>query len=304
MADTVAQLDVRGVYNILATPFTEIGDVDVASIRSLVEGVLASGVDGLTVLGVAGEAHKLTVEERSLVAEEVIKVTNGRVPVIVGASYNDLSVAVTAIRDAANGGAAGVMVAPPKGSTAGSELTEYYRRIADDGGLPIVLQDYPAATGVSLTPEEMADLLAAVPQITTIKLESLPTPVRIAKTLGLVPQGTAIVGGMGGMYLLDELRHGAAGTMTGFSYSEALRDIYGAWRDGNVDVAKSTYAKYLRLLVFEGQVGVGLAIRKELLRRRGFIAHAGLRSPGDQLDDLTAADLTELLADLGLSPNG
>ena len=77
-----------------------------------------------------------------------------------------------------------------------------------------------------------------------------------------------------------------------------------AWMTGNVDAAKATYTAFLRLLVFEGQSGIGLAIRKELLRRRGFIAHAGLRLPGDQLDDLTAADLTELLADLGLTPTG
>lgn len=220
---------------------------------------------------------------------------------IVGASYDDVSVAVAATQEAARSGAAGVMVAPPKGSKAGTELTEYFRRIADDGGLPIVLQDYPAVTGVSLTPEDMAELLIAVPRITTIKLESLPTPVRIAKTLELVPPGSTIVGGMGGMYLLDELRHGAAGTMTGFSYPEALRDIWAAWRSGDIDTAKTTYTRFLRLLVFEGKTGIGLAIRKESLRRRGFIAHADLRPPGAELDDRTAADLTELLVDLGLS---
>lgn len=299
-----ARCGVEGVYNILATPFTETGEVDVASIGSLVEGVLSTGVDGLTVLGVAGEAHKLSVGERSLVAGEAIKAADGRVPVIVGASYSDLSTAVTATREAARSGAAGVMVAPPKGSKAGPEMTDYYRRIADDGGLPIVLQDYPAATGVSLTPQEMADLLTAVPLITTIKLESLPTPVRMARTLELLPPGSTVVGGMGGMYLLDELRHGAAGTMTGFSYPEALCDIYAAWKAGDADAAKAVYTTFLRLLVFEGQSGIGLAIRKELLRRRGFIAHAGVRLPGDQIDDLTAADLTELLADLGLTPNG
>jgi 4-hydroxy-tetrahydrodipicolinate synthase len=106
---------------------------------------------------------------------------------------------------------------------------------------------------------------------------------------------------MGGMYLLDELRHGAAGTMTGFAYSEALVEICRAWAAGDRETAKATYTRYLRLLVFEQQAGIGLAIRKEVLRRRGFIANGTLRQPGQPLDEMTADDLTELLSDLKLT---
>ena len=290
----------RGVFNILATPFSSTLEVDPGSIRSLVDGVLSTGVDGVTILGVAGEAHKLSAEERTLVVATAVEAVNERVPIIVGASHNDTASVIQAGTEARKLGAAGLMIAPPKGATAGKALTAHYRDIADSVGLPIVLQDFPAANGVDLSPQDMAELVAAVPLIGTIKLESLPTPARVAQTFALLPVGRTILGGMGGMYLLDELRHGAAGTMTGFAYSETLIDIYRAWTDGDRAAATATYTRFLRLLVFEQQAGVGLAIRKEILRRRGFITDGAIRPPGQQLDDLTAADLTELLDDLDL----
>lgn len=291
----------RGVFNILTTPFTAELDVDTKSITSLVDGVLSTGIDGITVLGVAGEAHKLSTEERSQVVATAVEAVGGRVPIVVGASHSETAAVVRAGVEARDLGAVGLMIAPSKGMTPGPALTAHYKEIADIVGLPIVLQDFPAASGVDLSPRDMADLASAVPLITTIKLESLPTPGRTAQTLEFLPPDRTVLGGMGGMYLLDELRHGAAGTMTGFAYSEALVEICRAWTNGDREAAKATYTRYLRLLVFEQQAGIGLAIRKEVLRRRGFIANGALRQPGQPLDDLTADDLTELLSDLKLT---
>lgn len=290
----------RGVYNILATPFTAELNVDVKSITSLVDGVLSTGVDGVTVLGVAGEAHKLTDEERSRVVSATVDAIGGRVPLYVGASHSDAAAVIRAGVEARGLGAAGLMIAPTKGMRPGPKLTAHYQDIADNVGLPIVLQDFPTASGVHLSPRDLADLVAAVPLITTIKLESLPTPERMAQTLALLPPDRTILGGMGGMYLLDELRHGSAGTMTGFAYSEALVDICRAWAQGDRDTAEATYTRYLPVLTFEQKTGVGLAIRKEILRRRGFIASGALRQPGQPLDDPTANELTNLLTDLQL----
>lgn len=287
-----------GVFNILATPFTAELDVDTRSITSLIEGVLSTGVDGITVLGVAGEAHKLSASERSQVVSTTVEAVAGRRPIVVGASHSDTAAVVRAGTEARDLGAIALMISPAKGMRPGPELTTHYQEIADRVGLPIVLQDFPTASGVDLTPGEMAGLVSAVPLITTIKLESLPTPGRVAQTLGLLPPDRTVLGGMGGMYLLDELRHGAAGTMTGFAYPEALVEIYRAWTKGDREAAKTIYTRYLRLLVFEQRAGVGLAIRKEILRRRGFIANGVLRQPAQPLDGLTADDLTELLHDL------
>jgi 4-hydroxy-tetrahydrodipicolinate synthase len=77
---------IRGVYNILPTPFDESGAVDEASLRRLVDFVIGTDVDGLTILGFLGEAAKLSEAERVLVIDVSLEATAGRVPVIVGAT--------------------------------------------------------------------------------------------------------------------------------------------------------------------------------------------------------------------------
>ncbi|HET9014474.1 MAG TPA: dihydrodipicolinate synthase family protein [Thermomicrobiaceae bacterium] len=291
----------RGVYHILSTPFTPDGALDDASLGRLVDAVVDLGVDGITPLGVAGEAQKLTDAERRRVVEVVIQTVAGRVPVVVGTSRDGTDATVAASREAEALGAAGVMVAPPTFVGAGPALTAHYRRVAEAVSVPLVLQDYPPVNGVSLSPRAMAELVAAVPAITTIKLEDPPTGLRIAQTLALLEGSPAtIIGGMGGTYFLEELRRGSSGTMTGFAYPEVLVAIWRSWRDGDRAAAASLYHRYLPLLLFEGQPKLGVAVRKEILRRRGLIAHAAVRQPATTLDEGTADLLAETLRELGI----
>jgi 4-hydroxy-tetrahydrodipicolinate synthase len=294
---------IRGVYNILTTPFHDDGSLDEASLRRLVEASIAAGVDGITALGVAGEAHKLLEDERRRVVELVIEVNAGRVPIVVGASRDATETTVAACREAEEAGAAGVMVAPPTFVQPGPGLTKHFQAIAERVGIPICLQDFPPVNGVTMTPRQMAELVQAVPAITTIKLEDPPTPQRIAQTLALI-EGlpTTIVGGSGGVYFLNELRRGSFGTMTGFAYPEALVEIWQAWERGDRRRAAAVYYGWLPLLVFEGQPKLGVAIRKEILRRRGLVESAHVRRPGPQLDPGTADDLTETLDAVSRQP--
>jgi len=289
-----------GVYNILTTPFRPDGAVDGDSLRRLTEGVVAAEVDGITVLGVAGEAQKLSAAERDHVVTSVLEVAGGRVPVFVGASQEGSDTTIAASRAAERAGAAGVMIAPPTFLPPGPGLTEHLTRIAEAISIPIILQDYPPVNGVTMSPQAMAELVGAVPAITTIKLEGTPTPQRTAQTLALTGDRATVLGGLGGMYLLDELRRGASGTMTGFAYPEVLVEIWRAWRVGDRTGAADVYARYLPLLVFEGQPGVGLAIRKEVLRRRGLIDNATVRHPGPRIDQGILEDLEETLSRLHL----
>ena len=291
----------QGVYNILATPFQPDESLDEASLAGLVRGTVEAGVDGITVLGVAGEAQKLTAAERLRVVEVVMREVGGRLPVFVGASQDGTSATIDAARAAALAGAAGVMVAPPTFLQPGPALTEHYRRLAEAVELPIVLQDYPPVNGVTMSPRQLADLCQAVPAITTVKLEGTPTPQRTAQTLASAPKGVTVLGGLGGMYLLDELRRGASGTMTGFAFPEVLIRIWKAWKAGDRLGAAEAYERHLPLLVFEGQPSVGLAIRKEILRRRGLIEYATVRHPGPGLDAGILADLDEVLGRLQLT---
>lgn len=286
-----------GVYTILTTPFLADGRLDEASLRRLVAASLAAGVDGVTALGVAGEAHKLTEGERRRVVELTIEKVAGRIPVVVGASRESTEATIEACREAERAGAAGVMIAPPTFVQPGPALTRHFARIGEATTLPITLQDFPPVNGVTMSPADMAALVTAAPSIVTVKLEDPPTPQRIAQLVELLGEReTTVVGGSGGLYLLDELRRGASGTMTGFAYPEVLVRIWRAWRDGDRAAASEAYYRYLPLLVFEGQPKVGVAIRKEILRRRGLVETVLVRQPGPQLAPGIADDLRETLA--------
>lgn len=291
----------RGVYTILTTPFTPDGELDESSLRRLLEATVGMGIDGITILGVAGEAQKLTAAERRRVVRITMAVTAGRVPILVGTSHDGTDATITASREAMEAGATGFMIAPPTFVPPGPVLTEHYQRIARAVPLPIVLQDFPPVNGVTLSPRAMAELVDAVPAIATIKLEDTPTPQRVAQTLALLGDRPAtILGGLGGVYLLDELRRGSSGTMTGFAFPEVLVAVWRAWQAGDRLGASKIYYRYLPLLVFEGQPRIGLAVRKELLRRRGLIASAATRHPGPKLDAGSAAALDETLAFLDM----
>lgn len=290
----------EGIFNVLVTPFTEEGEVDEDSLRELIEFLLARGVDGFTALGVAGEAAKLSREERELVTEVVLDAAAGRVPVVVGTSHNTTSETVDASVASQEAGVKGIMVAPPKGLQPGDGLTEHFKTVGQAVEIPIILQDYPAATGVTMSPRQMAHLVDAVPAISTIKLEGTPTAYRMAETQPLLRHGCTVMGGMGGLYFFDELRRGSRGIMTGFAYPEGLVGIWRAWCQGNRDEAMRLYYKHLPMLVFEGQPDIGLSIRKETLRRRGLIRSAKLRSPAIELTEDLAADLSEVSRFLGL----
>ena len=298
-----AQSDVDGlvgVYNILSTPFTDSGELDMESLRTLTAATVEMGVDGITVLGVAGEAQKLLDDERRAVMTTVIEVVAGRIPVIVGVSRDGTTATIAACLEAQEAGAMGVMVAPPTFVQPGPGLTQHFVAIGDAIAIPIILQDFPIANAVTMSPQQMADLVHAVPRISTIKLEDAPTPLRISQTLALLPEHVSIVGGLGGMYLLDELRRGSSGTMTGFAYPEALIDIVRAWDDDDAERAEQIFYSFLPLLMFEGQPKLGVAIRKEILRRRGLIASNHVRRPGPVLDPGIADDLSATLRYMGL----
>ena len=293
-------MTLEGVHHVLCTPFDRDGSIDVASLRRLTDTVIGLGVDGLTVLGVMGEAHKLTGAERSRVLDTVFEVNAGRVPVVVGASHNGTAVAVAAARDAVARGADAVMVAPPTFLGAGEALTEHLRQIANESGATIVLQDYPVATGVDLPLEAIVTLLEAVPAISCIKLEAPPTGSRSAALLARAGRPVTILGGLGGLYLMDELRHGTNGTMTGMAFPEVLRDIWVSWQAGKTDQAVAQHARVLPLLVADSQPSLGLSVRKHVWVRRGVIACPDIRSPGERLTPLDLQGLEQTMDIVGL----
>ncbi len=292
----------EGIYVIVSTPFDERARIDEESFATLLDATVRAGVQGITILGVAGEAPRLDDAERERLTVVAMRAVEGRIPVIVGVSHDGTDVTIERTRAAQAAGAAGVMIAPPNFSKVGKGLIEHYRRIGAEGGLPIVLQDYPPVNGVSMSPQFMAELVGAVPEVVTIKLEDIPTGARMRQTAAALPAGRiTFQGGLSGVWLLDELRAGASGAMTGFPYPEILVEIWQSFRSGDQEQAAALYYRYLPLMLLDGQSGTGVAARKEVQVRRGQIKHAVVRAPGLTLDARAKQDLHTLLDTLELA---
>jgi 4-hydroxy-tetrahydrodipicolinate synthase len=295
----------RGVYVITATPFAESGVIDWASVDSMIEFYLAHRVTGLTILGMMGEAAKLTEEESAAVIRHTLDRVAGRVPVVVGVSGSSLPQLKSLAALAMGEGASAVMVAPTTGLRTDDQIAAYVRTVCDAlGDTPVVYQDYPPTTGVWLGASLWTRLVNAHPQLVMLKAEDTPgldklSAIRRAEAEGVMPRRSITVGN-GGIFLPQSLQRGADGIMTGFSYPEMLVEVYERYLRGDVDGAEDCYDRYLPLVSYEQQPGYGLAVRKEVLRRRGAIAHASTRAPGPRLTAVDHAELDRLLARLAI----
>lgn len=288
-----------GVFSIMPTPFDEQHRVDVESLRALTEFQIKAGVAGLTILGILGEYQKLTEAERDLVTRTIVEQVKGRVPVIVGTSATGTDLSIHYGRMAAEAGAAGLMVAPPTNLKNLDAVMEYYRRIDRATDLPIIVQDEPVTSGVIMPPAFLAKVVQEIPKVCGIKLEEAPTPTKATKVLELVPEA-ALFGGLGGVYFLEELNRGCIGTMTGFAFPEILVEIQSRFDAGDRAGAQEVFFRYNPLIRFEGQQGIGLAIRKEIYYRRGLIKCPVLRHPGMPLDEATREELGSVLTAVNL----
>lgn len=288
----------RGTWFVCPTPFDDDGELDRASIRTLVDAAVDWGADGLTVLGVMGEATSLTDAERETVQQAFIAAADGRVPVAVGCSSPSASVSFQRVVSAARAGAAAIMLSAPTLARDTDQISTFFAAAAGDVGIPVIVQDEPAATGVTMP---VSALMAALDAChgSVVKLEAPPTPAKISRLLAVRPDVT-VFGGLGGVSSYWELRRGGAGTMTGFAFPEILRALRLCIEAGKTASAGLVFDRYLPYIAFEGQPVAGLGIRKEVLRRRGALASARTRA-GGPLDTDTLSELDEVLARVGLS---
>jgi 4-hydroxy-tetrahydrodipicolinate synthase len=294
----------KGVYTISATPFTDPGDIDWPSVDSLVEFYLKCGVQGLTVLGMMGEAQKLSEEESAELTRHFLRRVNGRVPVIVGVSNPGTANLVKLGKIAMDAGACGVMVAPLTGLKTETQIVAYVADVIAALGdtIPVVYQDYPQSTQADISARGFLEIVDRHPSVVMFKHEDCPglkKLTRIRKACdGSARRYISILVGNGGLYVPQELGRGADGIMTGFAYPEMLVSVCALFAAGRSDEAEDLFDAYLPLVRHEQQPGFGLAVRKEILRRRGAIRSAAVRSPGPKLDPHDIAELDRLLARL------
>ena len=290
-----------GMHWMLATPFNSQEEVDYESIKNLLEQAKSVGCTGVVGLGVMGEEARLTDTERTEVASTILSHAGG-LPVTIGTTANGTMAAIRRSKEAETLGASAVMVSAPNMPKPNlTVLMDYYRRISESISIPIVMQDYPQTSGVHMPVDFIKEAAMNIPGIKYLKLEDPPTPTKITSIKSIIGDRLGIFGGLGGVFLLDELKRGSIGAMTGFAYPEILVNICTLMEQGKTNDAEDIFYRYLPLLQFEQQEGIGLAIRKAGLQLRGLIKSRTVRHPSAQLAGDTLEELKAIITRVGLN---
>jgi 4-hydroxy-tetrahydrodipicolinate synthase len=292
----------QGVYSIAVTPFKPDGSVDFDSVDSMTDFYLRCGVTGLTILGIMGEAPKLDPAEALEISNRVVR--RSGVPIIVGVSAPGFAAMRSLARGVMEGGAAGVMIAPPPSLRTDDQIVNYYAQAvaAIGSDIPFVIQDYPLLLSVVMTPKVIQRIVNDNPSCVMLKHEDWPGLEKISALRKFQSEGTlrpiSILTGNGGLFLDFEMERGANGAMTGYAFPDMLVDVVKLSHAGQRDAAHDLFDAHLALIRYEQQQGIGLAVRKYVLQKRGAIAHDGQRAPGTSLTAIAKSEVDYLLSRL------
>jgi 4-hydroxy-tetrahydrodipicolinate synthase len=294
----------KGVYVIAPTPFLPDGRVDDASTDRMTDFFLEAGCDGMTILGVMGEAPKLDGAESLEISRRIIR-RAGKAGIIVGVTAPGFAAMRSLARGVMDAGAAAVMIAPPSHLRTDDGVVTYYRQaveaIGDD--IPFVLQDYPQLFQVQMTPGVIRRIVMDLPSCVMLKHEDYPGLEKISALRRFQAEGSlrplSILCGNGGIFLDFEMERGADGAMTGYAFPDMLVDIVRLSAAGEREKAHDLFDAHLPLIRYELQPGVGLAVRKYVLMRRGIIASDAQRRPAAAMTETARAEVEYLLARVG-----
>lgn len=292
--------NISGVYAIVPTPFLEDGSLDLASMDRLVDFYFDVGCDGLTVLGVLGEAAKLDAAEALAVADRVIRRADGK-PVIVGVSAPGFSAMRMLARNVMDCGGAGVMIGPPNTLRTDDSIVSYFGQAVQAVGhdVPWVLQDFPAVNTVVMTPGVIRRIVNENSSLKVLKHEDWPGLEKITALRGFEADGSmrpiAILVGNNGLFLDFELDRGVDGANTGYAFPDMLVECVRLARQGQRDAAHDLFDAHLPLLRYEQQQGVGLAVRKYILKRRGLLTSDAMRTPCITLSSIARSEIDYLM---------
>lgn len=293
----------KGVYAIATTPFFEDGSIDFNSIDKLTDFYQESGCTGVTILGIMGEAPKMEPEESRAIVKRVV--SRSKIPAIVGVSAPGFAGMRSLARDSIEMGAAGVMIAPPPALRTDDQIVSYFAGAIEAVGedVPWVLQDYPLTLSVVMTPGVIAKIMSNHTSCMMLKHEDWPGLEKISKLRAMQKAGDlrefSILCGNGGLFLDFEPERGADGAMTGYGFPDMLTELIGLSAAGKRDEAHDLFDAHLPLIRYEQQLGIGLAVRKHVLKRRGVIATDVQRKPAQMLTAAAKAEVDYLLARVG-----
>jgi 2-keto-3-deoxy-L-arabinonate dehydratase len=287
----------HGCIPILVTPFADDGSLDLGSLEREIDWVLAEGASGVACVAIASEGYKLTESERDAVIAASVRRVDGCVPVVASADGPGEEPAIDRARRAAALGADVLMVLPSYFVKPGPDaITSYYARIADASGLPIMLQDAPQLTGVSMAPALWARIAEATAGLRYIKAEGTPQGPTISEALRLCGDRVGVFCGWGGLSLLDALERGAIGNMPAPNFTRFFADVQRVWETGDRKHAEQLFDRGVPFVMWSMQsIDHSVTAAKVELHRRGVIASPGLRQPALALDEIACDQLSRFI---------
>ena len=290
-------LALHGCIPILATPFADDGALAPDGIDRQVEWLLGEGAAGVACNAIASEGYKLTEAERDAVVERTVAVVNGRVPVVASADGTGVEPAIDRARRAACLGAAALMVLPPYFvKPDGNSLLDYFERIGDAAGIPLIVQDAPQLTGVAMAPTLWARMAERIPSFRYIKVEGTPQGHTISEALRLCGDRLGVFCGWGGLSILDALERGSIGSMPAGNFTREFAGIQAAWEAGDWAEAEHLFDAAIPFVLWTMQsIDFSVATTKEEFRRRGIFTSNHQRGLAVRLDDVSRGQLTRFL---------
>lgn len=287
----------HGIFAILQTPFNQDDQVDWDDLAREVNFCIRAGDQGVVWPQLAGEFYLLTEEERTRGAEVILHAAAGRTNVVIGVQAPSGGLALKFAQHADAHGATALIALPPyMGSVSLETAASYYHTLAEGVKLPIFIQNSGTPWGPAMPTEFVLQMAKQNPQFAYIKEEVAPVAHRIGEyARSGVMKG--IFSGSAGRNFLDELAHGADGTMPACQFTDVSVQIYDLATHGKIPEAHAIFAKLLPMINLEEIYG--LPFMKEVLVRRGVFTTAKLRGiNGTGLDDLDRRELDAWWKDL------
>ena len=291
-------VELHGCIPILCTPFFDDGTIDYASLEREIDWVIAEGASGVATLALASEGYKLTESERLEIIRVVVARTAGRVPVVVSADGTGVEIAVERALKATGAGASALMVLPPAFVKPGqSGLRDYYTRIGQAVSVPVIIQDAPQLTGVSMGPSLWAELATSVETIQYVKAEGVPQGPTLTETLVQSEGRLKVFCGWGGLSMIDAMERGASGSMPAPGFTRFFADIQRLWEAGDRDGAVARFQSELEFVLWAMQsLDVSVRSAKTELMTRGVFTTKTLRQPWNAMDDIGEDQLRRFIA--------
>lgn len=284
-----------GIFPIVLTTFDESYEVDESSQFALVNYLIECGVHGLAIFGNASEGYCLSESEKTRLMPLIIREARGRVPVFVSTGHTGTHVAAQLSKAAEEAGADGLMVLPPYYlKPTAEDLFGYYKAISDSVSIPVMIQDAPMLTGVNIGAPQMARMARECANVRYTKVEAPPTAMKVSEVKQAAGDDLVIFGGLNGHFFIEELQRGARGTMPGSDMTPMFVKVWNDYEAGRIKEARAEFNRWLPLIRFELQPGLGVSAMKHNLKAAGVIKHTTVRPPTRSLDPAGIEELQQI----------